>query len=82
MLKNLAGLECKVGEEVINLTCGSQCPLTHIKEALFQFLKHIGQIEDAAKIAQEKEQEKEQEKVCSETQEESKITPDEGTPCQ
>ena len=49
MIKNLAGLECKIEEEVIKLVCGSNCPLSHIKEAMFQFLKHIGQIEDMAK---------------------------------
>lgn len=57
-MKNLAGLECKIGEETISMMCGSNCPLTHIKEALFQFLKYIGQLEDQAKQAQEKEQEK------------------------
>jgi len=63
MFKNLAGLECKVNEEVIKLICGSNCPLAHIKEAIFQFSKYIGQIEDQAKQAQEKEQEK---TVCEE----------------
>lgn len=67
MLKNLAGLECKVEEEIIKLICGTNCPLTHIKEALFQFQKHIGQIEDAAKQAEQQQQEKpccENKSVC------------------
>jgi len=53
MIKNLAGLECKIENEIIKVICGSQCPLTHLKEAMFQFLKHIGQIEDAARQAEE-----------------------------
>jgi len=70
VIKNLAGLECKIEEEVIKLTCGSNCPLTHIKEALFQFLKHIGQIEDMAKKQQEVE-----EKPCCEGSCESQEKP-------
>jgi len=73
MIKNLAGLEVKIAEEVIKLVCGSQCPLTHIKEALLQFAKHIGNIEDQATKAQEAEKAKEveqqensTEKPCSE----------------
>jgi len=70
MIKNLAGLECKIEEEVIKLVCGSNCPLTHIKEAIFQFLKHIGQIEDMAKKQQEAE-----EKPCCEGSCESQEKP-------
>lgn len=69
MVKNISGLECKVGKEIINLTCDSQCPLDHIKEALFQFQKHIGILEDSAKQAQEKEQEKPCcENICESTE--------------
>lgn len=75
MIKNLAGLECKIEEEVIKLVCGSNCPLTHIKEALFQFLKHIGQIEDMAKKQQEAEMQKAEEKPCCEGSCESQENP-------
>lgn len=51
-MKNLSGLECKVEERIIKLICDSDCPLSHLKEALFQFSKYIGQIEDAAKKSQ------------------------------
>lgn len=53
-MKNIAGLECKVEDKIYRLTCDGDAPLIHIKEALFQFLKHIGQIEDAHRLAQEK----------------------------
>ena len=56
MLKNLSGLECKVQDRDIKLICDFDCPTMHIKEALFQFSKLIGQIEDAAKAKQEAEQ--------------------------
>ncbi len=51
-MKNLAGLECKVEERIINLICDSDCPLAHLKEALFQFSKYIGQIEDTVNNSQ------------------------------
>lgn len=55
MLKNLAGLECKVEERIIKLICDNDCPLSHLKEALFQFQKYIGQVEDHVKMQQQKE---------------------------
>jgi hypothetical protein len=54
MLKNLAGLECKVEERIIKLICDPDCPLNHLKEAIFQFTKYIGQLEEYAKQAAEK----------------------------
>lgn len=53
-MKNIAGLECKVEDKIYRLTCDSDAPLIQIKEALFQFLKYIGQIEDAHRLAQER----------------------------
>jgi hypothetical protein len=54
MLKNIARLECMIGEKVYHLMCDNDSPLDQVKEALFQFQKYIGQIEDSAKAAQEK----------------------------
>lgn len=62
MLKNLAGLECKVENRVINLTCDSDCPLPHLKEALFQFQKYVGTIEDQVKAQQEQKAKEEADK--------------------
>lgn len=56
MMKNLTGLECKVDDRIIKLICDFDCPTTHLKEALFQFSKFIGQIDDAAKAKQEAKQ--------------------------
>ena len=52
MLKNLAQLECKVNEKVYHFSCDTNSPLEHVKEALFQFQKYIGQIEDNIKASQ------------------------------
>lgn len=52
MLKNLAALQCKVENREIQLLCDHDCPLPHLKEALFQFQKYVGQIEDQAKEAE------------------------------
>lgn len=58
MLKNISRLEHKVGERIFHLFCDCESPLNEVKEALFEFLKYIGKIEDAHKLAQlQKEQE-------------------------
>lgn len=54
MLKNLSGLTHKIGERAFHLMCDSDSPLNEVKDALFQFLKYVGQIEDAVKAQQEK----------------------------
>ena len=67
MLKNLASLECKIEDREIKLLCDNDCPLPHLKEALFQFQKYLGQIEDQVKAAQEKaSEEKAQKQKASE----------------
>ncbi len=52
MLKNIVKLECAIGEKQYQLLCDNDSPLTNVKEALFQFLKYIGQIEDQVKASQ------------------------------
>ena len=66
MIKNLAQLEVKINERIYNLTCSNDSPLEHVKEALFQFQKIIGQIEDNAKVKEE---------VIAENPNEEKICP-------
>lgn len=53
MLKNLSQLKCIVNEKEVNLLCDQDTPIEFVKEALFQFSKYIGQIEDAVKVQQE-----------------------------
>ncbi len=53
MIKNLTQIEVNIDNKICRLVVDQDTPLTHIKEALFQFQKYIGQIEDAAKKQQE-----------------------------
>lgn len=55
MLKNLSRLEHKVGDRAYHLLAESDSPLNEVKEALFEFLKFIGKVEDdvRAKLAAE-----------------------------
>jgi len=53
MLKNISRLEHKIGERLYHLTCDMDSPLLDVKEAVFQFLKYIGQCEDSVKSQEE-----------------------------
>lgn len=53
MLKNISRLECKIGEKIYHLSCDFDSPLTEVKEAIFQFSKYIGHIEDQIKAQEE-----------------------------
>ena len=70
MLKNLCQLEHVVENHVCRFICDNDAPLNVLKEALFQFQKYIGQVEDAAKAQQEqnkteeKSEDKPEEKPC------------------
>ena len=53
MLKNISRLEVKVNNKDAYFHCEMDMPTTDVKEALFQFLKFIGQIEDNARALTE-----------------------------
>lgn len=72
MLKNKVQLEQKINEKVIHLLCDNDCPLEVLKEALFQFQKYIGQIEDNVKAQQEAQKASQE---SSEVKEVPKIEP-------
>jgi hypothetical protein len=63
MLKNISRLECKIKEKIYQFTCDMDSPLDEVKEAIFQFLKYIGQIEDSIKQHQAQQVEPAQENV-------------------
>jgi hypothetical protein len=63
MLKNIVRLDEKVNNKDYTLICDNDSPLPDVKEALFQMLKYVGQLEDAAKAIQVTEAPKEEEKV-------------------
>lgn len=54
MLKNISRLKCEVDGKEYVLLCDQDSPLLHVKEALFQFQKYVGQIEDQIRSQQEK----------------------------
>lgn len=66
MLKNVSRLECKVDNRDFVFYCDPDSPLTTVKEALFQFQKYVGQIEDAAKKAKEEQEKQAEVKECEE----------------
>ena len=54
MLKNVTQLELKIEDRIFIFQCPPDSPILHVKEALFQFTRIAGEIEDIAKAAQEK----------------------------
>lgn len=52
MHKNMTRLEAVVGEKVFHLFCDIDSSIPLVKEALFQFLKYVGAVEDANKANQ------------------------------
>ncbi len=56
MLKNIVKLEVQVAEKMYCFLCDNDSPIDHVKEAIFQITKIVGDIE-ANLIAAKKEQE-------------------------
>ncbi len=54
MLKNITQLEIKIQDRIFVFQCPPDSPISHVKEALFQFTRFAGEIEDKAKETQEK----------------------------
>jgi hypothetical protein len=52
MLSTLAKLEVVIAGKVYHFLSDINAPLEHVKEALFQFGKYVGQIEDSVKATQ------------------------------
>ncbi len=63
MQKNLTEFKCIVGEIESHFHFEANCPISVAKEAVFQCLKWIGQIEDAAKAQMNPENETIEEKT-------------------
>ena len=52
MIKNIVKIEFQVAERAYQFLCENDAPIEHIKEALFQIQKYIGQVEDNIKAQQ------------------------------
>lgn len=66
MITNITKIECRVGEKNYQLLCDIDAPLADVKEAIFQFQKFLGQVEDKLR---ETQQAQEAEKKAAETPE-------------
>jgi hypothetical protein len=55
MLKNISRLETKINEKTYQFLCDMDSALPEVKEALFQFVKYVGQIEDQIRAKQEQD---------------------------
>ena len=53
MLKNLVQLSHEVGQEAVHLLCASNTTLPFLKDALFEFIKYVAQVESQVKAQQE-----------------------------
>lgn len=49
MLTQISKLEVKIENKVYSFICDQDSPLNQLKEALFQFQKYVGQVEDHVK---------------------------------
>lgn len=58
MIKTLSQIEINVENKICRFIVDHDTPLTHVKEALFQMQKYIGQIEDSVKSKVEEEAKK------------------------
>lgn len=59
MLKNVSQLSVKINGKDHLYHCDMDCPTFEVKEALFQMMKYVGQIEDSAKAQQAQVQQEE-----------------------
>jgi hypothetical protein len=62
MIKNLTSLETQLDNRTYSFYCDNSSPIAHVKEALFQITKLIGQIEESIAA---------QQKAAEETKEET-----------
>jgi hypothetical protein len=63
MLSNLSMLKCKVNGNDYQFLCDCNSSTAEIKEALFQFGKFVGKVEDAAKAENPENEQKPVEEV-------------------
>jgi hypothetical protein len=60
MLSNISRLQVQIGTKMYTLLCDVDSPLADVKEAVFQFQKYVGQIEDQVKEMQRQKAEEEE----------------------
>ena len=60
MITALSKIEVVIENKAYQLLCDSQSPIAHVKEALFQFSKHVGAVEEAIAKMQQEQKDKEE----------------------
>lgn len=58
MLKNISRLEVIIADKIYHLTCDTDSPLAHVKEAVLKFLYYVNSIEEQVAAQQKAEAEK------------------------
>ncbi len=53
MLRNLIQLEHVIGEKPFRFICAPDAPIQQVKDALLEFLKYVGKIEDEVRAQTE-----------------------------
>jgi hypothetical protein len=66
MLKNLSQLECQINGKLHRYLCETDSTLQDVKEALFQFQKFVGQIEDSIRAEQARKESEEAQDISQE----------------
>jgi hypothetical protein len=62
----MSQLEYRIGEKSYQFLCSQDSPLIEVKEALFQFLKLVGQIEDQVRESQKQQESAPKEEIKTE----------------
>lgn len=60
MSEDLYKIECNVVGKICQFMCEKDATTGHVKEALFQFIKHVVQVEEQAIAQQQAEKAKEE----------------------
>lgn len=63
MISTISKLEHIINGKLYHLFCDCDSPLVDLKEALFQFQKFVGKVEDSAKAQAQESQEKKEDVV-------------------
>lgn len=60
-------IEILIAEKIFQFICDHDAQIAHVKEALFQFMKHVGHIEDNVRAQEKQRAEESQQPVQEES---------------
>ncbi len=73
MMKNMVKLEHVIGDRVFHFLCDNDSPLNEVKDAVLEFLKYVGKIEDQVKAQQAQAEAQKAADEAAKVAEESKV---------